>query len=222
MCEYFFSFWLAFKMVISLDSGPLCLTPLRLWVLVEMIRKLIFSCDCMPMWGSLAERLPQGCKPVPLGLLLAGTWLTIGIHILKVTTACRGSALETAMAQYIVSLLSLGLVVAPVVLVATEVLPRFGFDIPEILSLGHVPAAPAGTVARLRLVPFVEENFRKEDGSLEECCICCDTFDAELAIRETPCKHLFHEECLQKWVEGHRRSCPLCRANILQQLDAEV
>ena len=29
----------------------------------------------------------------------------------------------------------------------------------------------------------------------------------------TPCDHLFHEACLQRWME-HKLECPVCRATL--------
>eukprot|EP00747_Dinoflagellata_sp_TGD_P051224 gnl/TRDRNA2_/TRDRNA2_147219_c1_seq2.p1 gnl/TRDRNA2_/TRDRNA2_147219_c1~~gnl/TRDRNA2_/TRDRNA2_147219_c1_seq2.p1 ORF type:complete len:331 (-),score=49.32 gnl/TRDRNA2_/TRDRNA2_147219_c1_seq2:36-998(-) len=220
-CDYVWSVWLLVKVVLFSINGR-CQSEqmLRCWVLVEVCRKLVFFCDCMPAWNVYAERLPSCCKPVPLGTLVAGVWLVVGIHILDFTVPCESPLLEDAVTDYIISLLSLGVVVLPFVIMVTEILPSFGVDLAPIWSMDT--AAPVGTVRRMRLVPYVEENFRKEDGTMEECCICTEEFDADQPIRQTPCQHLFHEECLQKWVEGHRRSCPLCRANILEQLDADA
>jgi E3 ubiquitin-protein ligase DOA10 len=35
-------------------------------------------------------------------------------------------------------------------------------------------------------------------------------------VRETPCRHLFHDVCLLKWVEQkpEEPDCPFCRAAI--------
>lgn len=43
-----------------------------------------------------------------------------------------------------------------------------------------------------------------------------DEFKADVLVRETPCKHLFHEECLMKWIETKidAPDCPFCRAEI--------
>jgi len=74
-----------------------------------------------------------------------------------------------------------------------------------------------GNVEAVKALPKVEFNPDQltdpEDGQLQECPICMETYSAEKTIVETPCKHLFHEECLTRWCEGSVQ-CPLCRASI--------
>ena len=52
-------------------------------------------------------------------------------------------------------------------------------------------------------------------GDVLECCICLDTINEEDYI-SLDCNHIFHKECLSKWVGySNKRSlidCPLCRA----------
>lgn len=46
-----------------------------------------------------------------------------------------------------------------------------------------------------------------EDEAVEECSICKSEVPNVKLIR---CKHIFHQECVQRWFET-RRTCPLCR-----------
>ncbi|CAA7402816.1 unnamed protein product [Spirodela intermedia] len=39
------------------------------------------------------------------------------------------------------------------------------------------------------------------------CAICMEGFEDG---RETPCGHVFHDECISSWL-GLQNSCPLCR-----------
>jgi E3 ubiquitin-protein ligase DOA10 len=43
-----------------------------------------------------------------------------------------------------------------------------------------------------------------------------DEFKPDVVVRETPCKHLFHDQCLMKWIETKLEApdCPFCRAEI--------
>lgn len=46
-----------------------------------------------------------------------------------------------------------------------------------------------------------------------ECSICLNPVESEGTIYDIPCKHVFHENCLSKWLE-RQQTCPLCRAKI--------
>lgn len=53
-------------------------------------------------------------------------------------------------------------------------------------------------------------------GDESECSICLESLK-ELTVKEMPCKHRFHGDCLDKWL-GIQGSCPLCRF----QMDSET
>ena len=50
------------------------------------------------------------------------------------------------------------------------------------------------------------------------CAICLDDFenDDKIAVstKEGACRHIFHKDCLQTWLENHT-SCPTCRHRML-------
>lgn len=46
-----------------------------------------------------------------------------------------------------------------------------------------------------------------------ECAICYENFCKTKVIKRTPCRHVFHEECLGKWLSA-QRTCPLCRVDL--------
>ena len=47
----------------------------------------------------------------------------------------------------------------------------------------------------------MEAEAEHDDKDEKECVICFDTYEDDVLIRETHCHHLFHEECLVKWIE---------------------
>ena len=50
------------------------------------------------------------------------------------------------------------------------------------------------------------------DGAPLECSICMADVDVSgRAHMVTPCDHVFHDRCLQKWLRV-KRECPVCRA----------
>ncbi len=54
--------------------------------------------------------------------------------------------------------------------------------------------------------------------NFEKCLIFLDGFILNLIAKMLPCKHFFHLQCLQKWVQQNdNKICPLCRAGIPRQ-----
>ncbi|KAK7351117.1 hypothetical protein VNO77_10322 [Canavalia gladiata] len=44
----------------------------------------------------------------------------------------------------------------------------------------------------------------------ERCSICLTEFDKDMEVSLMPCKHVYHQECLIKWLKTSHM-CPLCR-----------
>jgi len=61
-----------------------------------------------------------------------------------------------------------------------------------------------------KLSDYIEEEDSNEND--EECSICCESIKNMDTIK-LKCKHIFHKECIEKWVEKSG-TCPLCRYNI--------
>jgi len=59
-----------------------------------------------------------------------------------------------------------------------------------------------------------------ERGVEDSCSICLMEYEKENVVCELPrCKHVFHVECIEGWVERCQFTCPLCRSLLLQQPD---
>ncbi|KAE9606619.1 putative transcription factor C2H2 family [Lupinus albus] len=47
-----------------------------------------------------------------------------------------------------------------------------------------------------------------------QCCVCLSKLSNKDEIRVLPCSHEFHKICVNKWLKGHHKTCPLCRFSI--------
>ncbi|CAN1168205.1 E3 ubiquitin-protein ligase At4g11680 [Linum perenne] len=47
------------------------------------------------------------------------------------------------------------------------------------------------------------------------CCICLNEYEDEEELKELPCGHVFHVECVDKWLKINA-SCPLCKYEICE------
>ncbi|XP_074382039.1 uncharacterized protein LOC141723964 [Apium graveolens] len=63
-------------------------------------------------------------------------------------------------------------------------------------------------VAKLEAWGIKEHYISKED---ELCCICLSKYSNKAVLRQLPCSHFYHKECIDGWINTKDR-CPLCRA----------
>ncbi|KAH7281494.1 hypothetical protein KP509_36G050500 [Ceratopteris richardii] len=67
----------------------------------------------------------------------------------------------------------------------------------------------------------------QEDGGREgavDCAVCLCEFERGQELRITPnCCHVFHRDCIHRWLDQEQRTCPLCRTSIVRiQTSANV
>jgi hypothetical protein len=55
----------------------------------------------------------------------------------------------------------------------------------------------------------------------DECTICLDEFTAGVKVRELPCGHVFHSNCIAKWLIERSAVCPLCKLDLYEEPVAE-
>ncbi|KAH0697613.1 hypothetical protein KY290_015505 [Solanum tuberosum] len=73
---------------------------------------------------------------------------------------------------------------------------------PIIRTTSTVP--PPATKASIEKLPDVEIV------QMSECAICLVEFQVKEKAKEMPCKHRYHSNCINRWLEIHA-SCPICR-----------
>ncbi|XP_074290021.1 uncharacterized protein LOC141616780 [Silene latifolia] len=56
-----------------------------------------------------------------------------------------------------------------------------------------------------------DANVKNKDEDGKNCAVCLEDFEDGEEVMVTPCKHMFHEECIIPWVKNHS-NCPVCRS----------
>lgn len=82
----------------------------------------------------------------------------------------------------------------------------------EELTQNDRPGQPPATEPAIEAMPKVRitpEHLR--DGS--SCPVCKEEFVVEEEVREMPCKHVYHADCIVPWLRMHN-SCPVCRQEL--------
>lgn len=49
-----------------------------------------------------------------------------------------------------------------------------------------------------------------------ECTVCLETFKDDDTVIITKCKHLYHKDCINKWLIDYSVKCPICKNNIIE------
>ncbi|KAF7817128.1 putative RING-H2 finger protein ATL12 [Senna tora] len=66
----------------------------------------------------------------------------------------------------------------------------------------------------IEALPFFKFSSLKGSKQGLECCVCLSKFEDTEVLRLLPkCKHGFHMNCIDKWLETHS-TCPLCRYRV--------
>ncbi|KAL9265899.1 E3 ubiquitin-protein ligase-like protein [Drosera capensis] len=86
-------------------------------------------------------------------------------------------------------------------------LPTYKFKLKKSRNGDGAGAAEFGYVA----MGTEKERATSEEDAL--CCICLAKYVNNDELRELPCSHLFHKECVDKWLKINAL-CPLCKTNV--------
>ncbi|XP_039138602.1 E3 ubiquitin-protein ligase ATL4-like [Dioscorea cayenensis subsp. rotundata] len=73
-------------------------------------------------------------------------------------------------------------------------------------------------LSHLPIVSFSSHKEHQEEGEEEDnlCAVCLVGLEASDQVRELGnCNHVFHKDCIDKWVENGHQTCPLCRSELL-------
>ena len=76
-------------------------------------------------------------------------------------------------------------------------------------SAAAVPTPKGASPAESQLPPTHSAELPTRDiSTADRCIICQDALESDIVA--TPCGHVFHQPCLERWL-GEHDDCPLCR-----------
>jgi len=60
---------------------------------------------------------------------------------------------------------------------------------------------------------------RRYGGRQRECVVCLEEYvDGVSRVMSLPCGHEFHAECITPWLTTRRRTCPICKGDVVRSL----
>ncbi|XP_019418476.1 PREDICTED: probable E3 ubiquitin-protein ligase RHC1A [Lupinus angustifolius] len=68
------------------------------------------------------------------------------------------------------------------------------------------PPTASSAIAALPIVKVTQSHLASDPN----CPICKDEFEVGVEVRELPCKHFYHSDCILPWLQIHN-TCPVCR-----------
>lgn len=89
-------------------------------------------------------------------------------------------------------------------------------DIKALPVRQYVKPASVGGAATTTRTSTVEDAESQETGEdADACAICLGDYETGEDLRELPCVHYFHTQCVDKWL-GKNDVCPMCKQKIGQ------
>lgn len=82
-------------------------------------------------------------------------------------------------------------------------------EVPQELDEGQKQGASSELIDSL---PLIVHSATETDGQ-DSCVVCLSEFDVGQPLRQLPCGHKFHRECIDKWL-ARRQVCPSCLQDI--------
>jgi Ring finger domain len=83
---------------------------------------------------------------------------------------------------------------------------------------GSLATLPEHLVYILNKFNISDVQLRKSDLTydiyyIQVCCICLGKYANNDELRELPCGHVFHKDCVDKWLKINAL-CPLCKVEV--------
>lgn len=69
---------------------------------------------------------------------------------------------------------------------------------------------PPASKSAVQALPSINVDAALLKSDLAQCAVCKDDFELGTVVKQMPCKHVYHDDCIMPWLELHN-SCPVCR-----------
>ncbi|XP_043091379.1 RING finger protein 150a isoform X2 [Puntigrus tetrazona] len=66
-------------------------------------------------------------------------------------------------------------------------------------------------------VRTIRKGDKETESDFDNCAVCIEDYKPNDVVRILPCRHVFHKNCVDPWLQDHR-TCPMCKMNILKAL----
>lgn len=95
-------------------------------------------------------------------------------------------------------------------LVCTFTIPRRRLRVKEALS------SPCEAIESSKAQHKVEQGLADSpvegnSSEVESCCVCLCILKEGENMHSLPCLHSFHKDCIDRWFNACRKTCPMCR-----------
>ncbi|KAJ8274078.1 hypothetical protein COCON_G00087030 [Conger conger] len=84
--------------------------------------------------------------------------------------------------------------------------------ITQLLNQFENTGPPPADKEKIKSLPTVQIT-EVHVGSCLECPVCKEDYSVGESVRQLPCNHLFHNDCIVPWLEQHD-TCPVCRKSL--------
>ncbi|RVE61809.1 hypothetical protein OJAV_G00174000 [Oryzias javanicus] len=87
--------------------------------------------------------------------------------------------------------------------------------ITQLLNQFENTGPPPADRERIKSLPTISITQEHISAGLE-CPVCKEDYSVDERVRQLPCNHLFHNDCIVPWLEQHD-TCPVCRKSLSGQ-----
>nr|XP_014341558.1 PREDICTED: E3 ubiquitin-protein ligase RNF126 isoform X2 [Latimeria chalumnae] len=84
--------------------------------------------------------------------------------------------------------------------------------ITQLLNQFENTGPPPADKEKIQSLPTIQIT-EEQAGSGLECPVCKEDYAIGETVRQLPCNHLFHNDCIVPWLEQHD-TCPVCRKSL--------
>lgn len=82
----------------------------------------------------------------------------------------------------------------------------------------QTPRTPTRS-GRRKAPPQLSSEWKKYMNRQVECVVCLEEYvDGVSRVMSLPCGHEFHVECITPWLTTRRRTCPICKGDVVRSL----